>query len=574
MSEPTPEPPARSDAAAEAFRASRPPLDPPAAPDTTELTPRREPGEGAAGSARLVAAGILLSRIAGLVRERVFAQFFATGLYADAFKAALRMPNALQNLLGEGTLSASFIPVYAELLEQGRKEEAGRVAGTIFALLLAIAAALSLIGVLLAPVLVSIFSAGFTGERREVTIAAVRIIFPMTGVLVLSAWALGILNSHRRFFVSYTAPVLWNAAMIATMLFFGTRMELRQLSVALAWGALLGGALQFLVQLPWVLKLERELKVRWDTRLQGVRTAAANAGPAILGRGVVQLSGYADIFLASFLAAGAVAALGYAQTLYVLPISLFGISVAAAELPELSRQRGSAAEVLRTRVNAGLRQIAVYVVPSFIGFLLLGDIIVAALFQTGDFGRDDTLLVYAVLAGYTLGLLASTATRLFSSTFFALQDTKTPARIAALRVTIAAAGGAALMLWLRNFTLAGHPLGPLGLSGAAGAAAWLEWVLLRRVLRRRIGEVGAGVGVMGRLLLAAALAALLGRGVLLVLPDALVPASAQLAHVTRAGFALLPFGAAYFLLARVLGVSEAGAAVDRVLRRFRRTPKG
>jgi putative peptidoglycan lipid II flippase len=167
-----------------------------------EETPLAGPAPpSSSASARLVAAGILLSRIAGLVRERVFAQFFATSLYADAFRVALRMPNALQTLLGEGTLSASFIPVYAELLERGRKEEAGRVAGAIFALLLATAGALSLLGVLLAPLLVTIFAAGFQGERRELTIACVRIIFPMTGLLVLSAWALGILNSHRRFFV-------------------------------------------------------------------------------------------------------------------------------------------------------------------------------------------------------------------------------------------------------------------------------------------------------------------------------------------------------------------------------------
>jgi putative peptidoglycan lipid II flippase len=526
---------------------------------------------GTRRGANLVAAGILLSRFAGLIRENVFARFFGVSLYTDAFRAALRMPNALQNLLGEGTLSASFIPVYSELLEQGRREEAGRVAGAVFALLLALAGALSLIGVALAPVIVSIFSAGFRDQQRELTIACVRIIFPMTGLLVLSAWALGILNSHRRFFVPYVAPVLWNAAMIATMLLFGGRMDRGDLVIALSWGAFLGGALQFAIQLPWVLRLEPELRVRWDTRLPGLRTAARNAGPAILGRGVVQLSGYVDVFLASWLAFGAVGALGFAQTLYVLPISLFGMSVAAAELPELSRERGQAAAALRERVNGGLRRIAVFVVPSFVGFVLLGDIIVAGLFQGGDFGRDDTVFVYVILAGYSIGLLASTATRLFSSAFFALQDTRTPARVAILRVVVAGVLGAALMLALRRWQVAGHGLGALGLALAASVGSWLEWALLRRNLRRRLeGDIAAGRSPVARMLAAAIIAALLGRAILLVLPEALMPDAEQIRHIAIAAWVLGPFGIAYFLVARALGVREAAVAVDRVVRRLLR----
>ena len=196
---------------------TQPPSDPTPPPDPIEgevSEPGTRPGEMSASkaatrssvSAQLVAAGILLSRISGLIREGVFSKYFGTSGAADAFRAALRMPNVLQNLLGEGVLSASFIPVYSELLEQDRKEDAGRVAGAIFALLAAIAGALALIGLLLAPLIVQVFAYGFYEARLEdgryaLTVALVRIIFPMTGVLVLSAWALGILNSHRRFFV-------------------------------------------------------------------------------------------------------------------------------------------------------------------------------------------------------------------------------------------------------------------------------------------------------------------------------------------------------------------------------------
>jgi putative peptidoglycan lipid II flippase len=327
------------------------PHESPVSPESAAAAPEDEQpapeGASTSASSAVVGAGIFLSRIAGLVRERVFAQFFGTSLYADAFRAGLRMPNAIQNLLGEGTLSASFIPVYSELLEEGRKEDAGRLAGAIFALLFTIAGALALLGILLAPLMVSIFLPGFVGERREITITIVRILFPMTGVLVLSAWALGILNSHRKFFIPYVAPVIWNGAMIGTLFYFGVRMEQDGLVIALAWGALAGGALQFLIQLPWVLRLEPNLVATLGRKMTEVGEVVRNAIPAIMGRGVVQVSAYIDMVLASLLAIGGVAAIGYAQTLYMLPVSLFGMSVAAAELPELSRHRKAAAEVLR-----------------------------------------------------------------------------------------------------------------------------------------------------------------------------------------------------------------------------------
>lgn len=538
--------------------------------------PDAHPAPSGSFGSGLVAGGILLSRLAGLVRERVFAQFFGLTLYADVFRAGLRMPNVLQNLLGEGTLSASFIPVYSELLERDREGEAGRVAGAVFSILLALAGGLALLGILFAPALVSLFLPGFGGERRELTIAIVRILFPMTGVLVLSAWSLGILNSHRKFFIPYVAPVLWNAAMIATLLIFGGALPLDRLVVALAWGALIGGGLQLAIQLPWVLRLERQLKVGWGARLEGVREAVKNAGPAILGRGVVQLSGYVDMVLASLLAVGGVAAIGYAQTLYLLPVSLFGMSVAAAELPELSRGRSGAVEALRERTSAGMQRVAFYVVPSLVGFLVLGDVIVAGLYQTGEFDRTDTLVTYLTLAGYSVGLFASTATRLFSSTYFALRDTKTPAKYAAVRVALAAALGFLLMVQFEPVELFGITVGPglgaglgvgdrllgaAGLAAGAGLAAWVEWWLLRRTLGRRIGAVGAGAGPLARMFLAAACGAGTGWGVRLLLPG--------LHPVFTAVLVVGAFGAVYFLTAAALGLGEARASL-RPLQRLSR----
>jgi putative peptidoglycan lipid II flippase len=449
------------------------------------------------------------------------------------------------------------------LLEEGREEEAGRVAGAIFALVFALAGGLALVGIFLAPVLVRLFVPGYLEHPHlfELTITAVRILFPMTGILVLSAWALGILNSHRRFFIPYVAPVLWNCAIIGTLVVFGGRRDSERLVKALAWGALAGGVLQFGVQLPWVLSLERQLRIGWGTRLAGVREAVRNAGPAILGRGSVQLSGWIDLILISFLWTGAAAVIGYAYTFYLLPISLFGMSVAAAELPELSRLYGDSREVLRGRLNSGLRQIAFMVIPAAIGYLALGDIVIAGLLERRDISSADTLIVYLTLAGYSIGLLAATSSRLYSSTFYALRDTKTPAWIALVRVVLTALLGGALMLPLEKVTAQGRPLGVVGLAVGGGVVAWIEWALLRRALHGRVGNVGTGLMPLARMFMAALAAALVARGLFLLLPPAPPLVVAMI---------VLPFyGGAYFGVSHLLGLEESASFIGRFGRRLR-----
>src|SRR5919204_3304160 len=225
----------------------------------TNSTARQAPHSKTKQFAFLVAAGIFLSRIAGLVRDRVFAHYFGNSDAADAFKAALRIPNFLQNLFGEGVLSASFIPVYAKLLARQDDEEARRTAGAVASLLAFSTSLLVLLGVLATPYLIDAIAPGFSGDKRELTIRLVRILFPSVGLLVFSAWCLGILNSHRKFFLSYTAPVLANLAMIATMVWYRA-LDQNTLAINLAWGSVAGSALQFGVQLPVVLRLPQKLR--------------------------------------------------------------------------------------------------------------------------------------------------------------------------------------------------------------------------------------------------------------------------------------------------------------------------
>ncbi len=541
------------------------------------------------GGAAAVALGILSSRLIGIVREQALARFFGVGPHADVFRAALRAPNVLQNLLGEGTLSAAFIPIYSRMLEEGRREEAGRFAGAIFGLLLAAAATLSLLGVLLARPIVAVLAAGFLQDRGgpvdryELTVQAVRIIFPMTGLLVLSAWALGVLNSHRRFLLSYFAPVLWNAAIISALLWVGGLRDaetfslaaLDRLLFAACWGAVLGGLLQFLVQLPTVAREMRGFRVSLSARVPGVREALAAFAPVVAGRGVVQLASYLDLFLAALLAQGAVSALGYGQTLYTLPISLFGMSVAAAELPEMARLRregGSMTGDLLARVRRSMRQIAFLNVPTLAGFLAFGFLLVGALyrFRSGRFGVEDNWLVYLVLCGYTVGLIPTTTSRLLQNTFYALGDTRSPARIAVARVALAAALGYPLMRWLDGIPVAAIAgtaegdrlrLGAVGLALASGAASWLELLLLRRALAPSIPGPLVPWRDLGRMTLLALAAAV---------PAALVWWALPPLHVALQALAVVGvYALGYLLLARVTGAEELGFWLGRFGRRLR-----
>jgi putative peptidoglycan lipid II flippase len=529
----------------------------------TPLTAK--PGEKAAKRraaskpyAFLVACGIFLSRITGLVRDRVFAHYFGNSDAADAFKAAFRIPNFLQNLFGEGVLSASFIPVYARLLAGGDEAEARRTAGAVAALLALTTSLLVLAGVMATPLLIDAIAPGFSGAKRDLTIRLVRILFPGAGLLVFSAWCLGILNSHRRFFLSYTAPVVWNAAMIATLLFFGGSRSQYPLARILAWGSVAGSALQVGVQLPVVMKLLRRLQLSLACRSGHVQTVVRNFFPVFVGRGVVQISAYVDALLASLLPTGAVAALAYAQTLYTLPVSLFGMSVSAAELPLMSGELGDddqVAAALRARLNTGLRRIAFFVIPSMAAFLVLGDVIVAAIYQTGQFMRADVLYVWGILGGYALGLLASTCGRLYSSVFYALRDTRTPLRFAVVRVVLAAVLGYVLALHLPAMLGMETRWGVAGLTVSAGIAGWIEMMLLRRSLNRRIGRSGLAAGFLARITLAAILAA--GIGWLF---------RAWFSHfhpVLTAIGVLLPYGLSYFAIAMLLGLSEARALIRK-----------
>jgi putative peptidoglycan lipid II flippase len=500
-------------------------------------------------TAALVASGILVSRLVGFVRERVFAHYFGNSAAADAVRAALKIPNLIRNLLGEGTLSASFIPVYARLLESDDPRAARALAGAVASILLVASAVAALLGIAFAPAITAAVAPGFDPATRRLTVTLVRIIFPGSGLLVLAAWCLGILNTHRRFFLPYAAPALWNVTQIAVLVAVGGTVAGGRLAVWLAWGVVAGSLVQLLIQLPLALRLAGAPAFDVSFRVAGVRDVLTAWTPVVIGAGIAQISSLVDTQLASLLPTGAVASLGYAQLLTNLPIALFGVSVAAASLPELSRDAAGAQsrEALRARLAEGFRRIVFFVLPSAVAFAVIGRPVVRLLFETGRFGAHDTGIVSGVLAAYALGLIGWATVKLFASGFYALGDTRTPVVTAASSVVVSVVLSYLLM----------QRLGPAGIGLGASIAALYNTTMHLVHLQRRIGGVltAADWRAAGLVVAASVAAALAGFGTMLAVRPAGMVATAVAAWTV--------FGAVYLGAARALGHQDA-ATLQRV----------
>ena len=518
---------------------------------------RRQQGAAAA------AAGIGASRLSGLARTALVTNVLGIGTIGDAFAAAMRIPNFLQNLLGEGALSGAFVPAYSSLTERDERA-AGRLAGAIATFLVAVTAAAALISIFAARPLVRLIAWGFVGERFELTVTLVRITVCGTAVAVLSAWCLGVLNSHRRFFLSYVAPVVWNATQIAVLvgvLAWGVAGADR--ATALAWGVTAGAVAQVLVQLRGVWRADPQIALNFRWREPHAAGVIKRFGPAVAGRGVLQISAFLDLALASLLSVGAAAAMAAAQTLYLLPLSLIGTSIAAAELTELSRTHDPATIAERT---SGRLCGTVFAVSGVVAiYFAAGGPITDSVFNLAGLrtaiADDDITLIALVLGAYSIGLVPLVASRLCQNVLFAARDTRTAATIAAIRLTVSLVVGAVLMLpldrvlvvegaltgfgdidlfslestWsLLDSAIRSDPalparLGAVGLALGAGLGAWVELGLLRRaVLQRRPMRAGMPRqadwpnqrlfgGALGRHLVPAVVAFVVGLPVTLVL---------------------------------------------------------
>lgn len=434
----------------------------------------------------VVFAGILISRLLGLVRTTLVARYFGMGPEIDAFNAAIKIPNAVRNLLGEGTLSASFVPVYSRLLAKSDHDGARALANAVLGFLLAGVSALTLLGIFAAPWLTAIFAPGFDGPLSELTTRLTRVLFPMTGLMVVSGWCLGVQNSHRRFFWSYASAALWSLAQIIMLLWWGHSAEsLVELARWLAWATLAGSVLQVAAQLPEVVRLLGTISPTLDKTAEGVRQTLRNIGPVIVALGVVQISTLIDLQIASYLPVGAVTSMSNASLIALLPVSLFGVSVAASSLPEFSRDSGSAREdALLERLRVGWQRILFYIIPSAVVFLAYGDQCVGILLRYGRFGATEQQSVRLVLGAFALGLIGFASVKLLASAYYALQDYKTPLRASISSLVVSAAASIALAYPFRH-----GPWGAAAIAFGSALGSFVNLSVLVRGLHTRLGPL-------------------------------------------------------------------------------------
>ena len=442
--------------------------------------------EAGGRAAFVVGIGIFLSRIAGFVRQLAFNAFFGLTWQADAYNAAFRIPNAVRNLFGEGTLSAAFVPVYSRMLGKGDVAASRALAGAVLGILMFVVSGLTLVGMVAAPLVVSWLADGFDQVQRDLTVRLIRVMFPMTAVMVLSGWCLGIQNSHRRFFWSYASAVLWSAAQIVLLIGWGRSAgNLQQLAYWLAWATLGGALLQVLAQLPEVLRLVGPIRPTLLRGAEGVLPVLRNVIPVLAALGVTQLSSFVDMKIASHLPDGALSTLTNANLLVQLPVAMFGISVAASSLPDFSRDSGAATyDVLRERLRNGFLRVLFYIVPSAAVLIGLGDYCIGILYRAGKFGAAEQYATRWVLAGYAVGLVSFGSVKLMSSAYFALQDYRTPLRSSMASVVLSGLGALTLAFALRHTTFSAA-----GIALGAALGSYLNLTLLLRGLRKRLGPL-------------------------------------------------------------------------------------
>ncbi len=440
-----------------------------------------------------------MSRITGLVRERVMAGLFGAGLANDAFQIAFRIPNLTRDLFAEGALSSAFVPIFTEYLTTKSKAEAARLANLVASALILFVGALCLAGVIFSPYMVGVFASGFHSVpgKFELTVHMTRIMFPFLLLVALAAQAMGILNACNQFGVPAMASTFFNIGSLVFGLsigvWLGPQLGISRI-VGMAYGVVLGGALQLCWQIPSLYKNGFPFHFAFDWQHEGLRRMFRMMGPAILGSAAVQINVLVNTNFATSLSDpvrghnGPVGWLLYAFRFMQLPLGLFGVAIASATLPAISRSAAAKnMEEFRRTLSRSLGMVFLLTVPSSVGLAVLGQSIIGAIYQTGRFEQYDTQQTAVALTCYSFGLVGYAAVKVLNPAFYALGDARTPMMVSLISIGI----NFVTVVGVVNLTHLGHA----GLALSTSAVSIVSSIVLLALLRTRIG------GVYGRNLL-------------------------------------------------------------------------
>ena len=519
-----------------------------------------------ARSAGLFGLATITSRILGLVRDVVLAYYFGAGNSMDAFRVAFRVPNLVRDLFAEGAMSAAFVPTFTRILTLHGRDRAWRLASSVINALLIVTAILVIGAMVFADPLVRMFAAKFATVpgKIELTVELTRIMLPFLTMVAVAAALMGMLNSLGHFFIPALSPAMFNVASILVAVLFiplADRIGVDRI-VIVAIGTLVGGLGQLIIQWPPLRREGFRYAAVLDVKDEGLRQVLMLMGPGTIGMAATQINILVNLTLATREGTGAVSWLDYAFRLMYLPIGLFGVSIAAAATPAVSRlvAEGNFARI-RSTIAGAINLMMLMNVPAMVGLMVLARPIVAVIFERGHFVAEDTAATAGALQFYAIGLVGYSVVRIVSPTFYALQRSRIPVMVSAASVAVNIILNLGLV---RAMGYRGLALGT-SLSALVNAAAQL-WLL-----RREIGGIDGPriASTLARVVAAAAVMGLVAWGSNLLL-EGWLPGHSLVRQMMRLGAAIGVSMASLALAAQLLRIPEFDEARDLIVGRFRR----
>jgi putative peptidoglycan lipid II flippase len=521
--------------------------------------------ESVVRSAGIVSLAVAMSRVTGLLRESVMARLFGAGLTYDAFMLGFRIPNLTRDLFAEGALSSAFVPIFTEYLSTRSKEDAVRLVNLVATAIVIVVGGLCALGMIFAPVLVHLLAPGYTEVpgKFELAVTMTRVMFPFLLVVALAAQAMGVLNASNRFGVPALASTFFNIGSITFGILlgvvFGPTLHISRIE-GMAVGVVLGGTLQLAWQLPSLYRLGFHFHPKIDWSDRGLVRIMRLMVPAILGNAAVQINVMVNTNFASTIYDphtgfdGPVSWLSYAFRFMQLPLGLFGVAMASATLPSISRSAAAGnIEEFRRTLSKSLGMVFLLTIPSSIGLIVLGKSIIGGIYQGGRFHVYDTQQTAAALSCYSIGLAGYAALKVLNPAFYALGDARTPMMVSLASIGI---NFATAITMIRVFHLR-----QAGLALSTSAVALFGFIVLFAILRRRIGgvhgrDLAAGVGKVA--------AASVAMGAVIAVTTRLMESHLGVSQFARlADLALsIPIGLIVFYGGcRLLGVGELDMAI-------------
>jgi putative peptidoglycan lipid II flippase len=550
-----------------------------------------EKSHSVARSAGIVSIAVMGSRVLGLVREQVFANYFGAGFLNDAFQVGFRIPNTLRDLFAEGALSVAFVKTFTDYVEKEDEEQAWRLASMVMNALAIVLSVITIIGIILAPQIVGLIASGFSPEKAALATTLTRIMFPFLLLVALAAVAMGVLNTRGRFGIPASASTLFNVGSIVGGLLCaywlsGGGWEIAKdhdavpdwraqwAIIGMALGTLIGGGLQFLVQVPSLLRVGFRFRPQVSFSHPGVRQVMRLMGPAIIGTAAVQINVFTDTFFASSIPGGQ-SWLGYSFRLMQFPIGVFGVAIGTATLPAISRHaaRGDI-QRFRSTLSSSIGLVFLLTIPSACGLVILGKPIIALLYQRGAFTALDTQMVAAALIGWSVGLVGYSAIKVLSPAFYAMNDPRTPMIIAIVSIVINAITDYLFKTWLSNYGVTPETpfgYGHAGLALSTSCVALVNFFGLVYFMRRKIKRLE------GRRILSSFIRISVASAALSVASyftyQLLVQRLGDVGfrnHLIETFVPIAAGGLVFVVVARLLRVREMDQAIEAIMGRFRR----